>query len=494
MPDLIPHLTPVQRLFVETIYRVFKETLEWPAYQYLARVFDERDLDLDATLEALPPGLYWPRNPSAGVLWHSDEERLGLRVRGLACCEGADQDVGLFVAAVRFVVAEWRAARAPTPQQVAEPDLPFDDFVVLARQTLGREPEPYQVKLVLELMRAEPFVPSWAGPPDDVLGWRVRVSRDVRRFRDVETVLDFLAVIPEEAPFRRLADPAALLGNIVADYAAITRRIPLADDGVLEQKEPDASDALAARRPGRLREAGRSDAPRPGRPRRQLVAGLITLLGLVGTVGALLVTDSQADRLAAAIVVGGLAALAAVAVGGWPRSVESANLIALIVGVVTILGAGAGIAALGSSGDDSATTTAPKQSDGAPTIAAAKTIDLGVVYRGGGADYEFFRLPLEKGQRLLLVWSKEADDGCCMRFFIWPPSVIDANWDDTRATFAAEVPPGGCVSVYTPSTSGLATIQAGTKNGNGTDPYSLTVSPANVAPKPAKPSCRRPTR
>src|SRR4051794_36279923 len=117
MPDLIPVIDDAQRLVLDVLYRVFRETREWPRFQYVATVLDERDLDLQRLLESLPPGLYWPRN-AGGVVWHSDDDVLGLRVRGLACCGDADIDIACFIAAVQFVVRVRRDTKPQSPQSV----------------------------------------------------------------------------------------------------------------------------------------------------------------------------------------------------------------------------------------------------------------------------------------------------------------------------------------------------------------------------------------
>jgi hypothetical protein len=254
MPDLIPVIDASQRLVLETLYRVFRETRAWPLYQYVASVLDDHDLDLQRVLESMPLGLYWPRHMGAGVVWYSDDQALGLRVRGLACCRRSETDIACLLAAVRFVVRRWREEKPRSPQTVVEPRLQFADFIEPVEFVVGLNPELYRVMLVLELMRAEPFLPSWEGSPDDPLQRHVRLSRDVLRFRNVETLNDLVAALLEEHP---AAAEIRETRQEVGETSEFPTEPPLPTEERQAMVQPDPGPSAAAATP---EEEGASEA------------------------------------------------------------------------------------------------------------------------------------------------------------------------------------------------------------------------------------------
>lgn len=341
MADLIPRLDRTQRLVLETLYRVFRETRDWPRYQYVASVLDDENLDLQRTLESMPPGLYWPRN-AGGVVWHSDEEVLGLRVRGLACCRDADVDIACLLTCVRFVVQKRREARPPSPQSVVEPTLRFADFIEPIASIVGANPELYRVLLVLELMKAEPFLPSWAGSLDDPVQRHVRLSRDVLRFRHVQTLTDLLEAIPDD-----VRPPPVQVIATRSDEVAFPAE-PLSPDRAQRATQGEVDDDSGA---GDDREAHPTAArrrERGGRSRRTVIAWLVAAVVIISISAWFAVSPGRTSG-GVAIIAAGLAVTGAIAVAAGRRASEPA----LLLGLATLaLGAVSGGAAVLEAGGD----------------------------------------------------------------------------------------------------------------------------------------------
>jgi hypothetical protein len=367
MPDLVPPVDDAQRLVLETLHRVFRETCEWPRYQYVASVLDaEQDVDLQRVLESMPPGLYWPRN-AGGVVWHSDDEILGLRVRGLACCRDAESDIACLLACVRFVVATRREAKPASPQAVVEPTLRFADFIKPIESVVGPNPELYRVVLVLELMKAEPFLPSWEGSLDDPAQRHVRLSRDVLRFRDVETLNDLLVAIPEESqpPIARL--PTTPVEPHYADVPPASSSLPNAQP----QLASSASDYARGADDERTDVPAEAALEDPLRSRRPVIASLLAFFVIVA-LGVWFAVSPGRTSGGVAIIAGGLVLAVGIAAALGPKATESAAVIGLATLALGAISGGAAVLAAGGdgvpelSGTSTTTTTTASTLDPPP--------------------------------------------------------------------------------------------------------------------------------
>lgn len=281
----LSRVTAEQRLVLETIYRAYVDSDDWPAHAWLEGQLEQQGLELNATLETIEPGLYWPDWRPGGAVFYAADAQLGLRVAGLAVCAGADVHVGEIVAVVRWLVAEWRALPAVTPQSVPSIQKRTADLITPLATAVGENPPLRDLKLMLDLMRVEPGLPSWGGDPEDVLLRTFVIDRDVRRFSAVETINDLVEVLRPPRPLE--VDVAGLL-----DVASPT---PAANQSAaLEAGAPPAADAPAgARAPRRRRKFRHSANERLGR------WTLRTQLGVGGNAEVWQAEDKESGEIAA---------------------------------------------------------------------------------------------------------------------------------------------------------------------------------------------------
>src|SRR5579859_1526360 len=151
----LPTVTDAQRRILETIYRAFNESGDWPAHVWLEDTLEQHDVTLNATLEQMEPGLYWPDWRPGGGAWYAEDAQLGLRVAGLALCRGSETHLRELLAIVRWLVQEREAAPQPTPQSVPRVEKRTTDLIAPMQTVVGHDPPERDLKLMLELMRVE---------------------------------------------------------------------------------------------------------------------------------------------------------------------------------------------------------------------------------------------------------------------------------------------------------------------------------------------------
>jgi Protein kinase domain len=191
----LPHVTPEHQLVLETIYGAYVESGDWPTHAWLESRLERDGLELNRVLETITPALYWPDWRSRGAVWYAADAQLGLHVAGLAVCSGAERHCDEIVAVVRWLVAEWRALPAESPQSVPVVEKRTADLIPAVQTVVGGDPPVLDIKLMLELMRIEPGLPNWSGDPVDPMMRTFVIDRDVRRFAAVETIADLIAVL-----------------------------------------------------------------------------------------------------------------------------------------------------------------------------------------------------------------------------------------------------------------------------------------------------------
>lgn len=204
-------MTGEQQLVLDTIYRAFLESESWPVHAWLESRLEQKGFELNTILATMEPGLYWPDLRGHGTVRYAAEAELGLRVAGLAVCTSADRHCAEIVAIVRWLVAEWRALPSDSPQAVPAVQKRTADLIPPMKSVVGHDPFLIDIKLMLELMRAEPWLPSWSGDPDDPIMRTFVVDREVRRFSEVQTIDDLVAVLDPpatQAPAREIIEAA----------------------------------------------------------------------------------------------------------------------------------------------------------------------------------------------------------------------------------------------------------------------------------------------
>jgi uncharacterized protein (TIGR02391 family) len=175
-------LTDEQRLCLQMIFDYFHEHGKWPTYSYLERTFHQRhpELDLDEIVESLPPGLSKPLSAyTFSVIGSANEEAI-LTVPAIYLCQGAVEDLTDFVQSLRFCGERYYSSDK-NDRQVSSSDL----ISQLGLSSLSAR----KVGLLFQ-------VEVWMFTSFSIDGkgnWQCRLSREVRKFRDVTTIEQYLA-------------------------------------------------------------------------------------------------------------------------------------------------------------------------------------------------------------------------------------------------------------------------------------------------------------
>ena len=170
-----------------------------------------------------------------GGVFFQEADPIQLMFRGLAATSEGQPEAEMFIATIRWAVKERRAVRHQ-PQAVTEARWRVADAMEPMGAVLGTSnPPAHAVKLVLEILRTEPFdTPKWSGPPLAFPAWQLDLPAGIRRFRDVKTVEDYIRVTDATLGANRAARgmriPPALLHPQIPEvephpvFGAITRR------------------------------------------------------------------------------------------------------------------------------------------------------------------------------------------------------------------------------------------------------------------------------
>ena len=175
-------LTDEQRLYLQMIFDYFHEHGKWPTYSYLKRAFHQGhpELNLDEIVESLPPGLSKPlRAYTFSVAGHTNEEAI-LTVPAIYLCQGAVEDLADFVQVLRFCVKRY-SSPDKNDRQISSSDL----ISQMGLSSLSA----HKVGLLFE-------VEAWMFTSFSIDGegnWQCTLGREVRKFRDVTTIEQYLA-------------------------------------------------------------------------------------------------------------------------------------------------------------------------------------------------------------------------------------------------------------------------------------------------------------
>jgi hypothetical protein len=220
MPLTFDPISDEQRAVLEAIYHAFLESEDWPTYAYLDSSLESDDIELNDTLSEMPEGLYSPNPKAQGTVWFADDEQLGLRAAGLAHCRGSEDHLMMFLAVLRWLAEERQKVAPTSPQDVPRVERRSADLITPLRSLTGGDPLVRDLKLMLELMRAEPDLPSWSGDVDDVTLRTFVIDREIRRFRDVETIEQFVEIVRPQSVSRSRDASSAVAAEPAVDLEA----------------------------------------------------------------------------------------------------------------------------------------------------------------------------------------------------------------------------------------------------------------------------------
>jgi uncharacterized protein (TIGR02391 family) len=191
-------LTNEQRLYLQMIFDYFHEHGKWPTYNYLKRAFQEghAELNLDEIIESLPPGLSKPlRAYTFSATGHSNGEAI-LTVPAIYLCKGAVEDLADFVQALRFCVKRY-SSPDKNDRQISSSDLISQlGLSRLAARRVG-------LLFAVEVWMFTFFSTNSEG------NWQCTLGRDVRKFRDVTTIEQYLAKRAELKSIKQSVAPAS---------------------------------------------------------------------------------------------------------------------------------------------------------------------------------------------------------------------------------------------------------------------------------------------
>lgn len=179
-------LTGEQRRVLQVIYDVWTSPpTQWPVAPYVDDVLDKRhSIDLTEVLPTIPERylVYNHYSPT--------DAELRLTVAGIACCEGSSGDVALFLRALSWCVDHERVFQRSSPTS--------QEYLQLTSQNAqsewtesGSGATPIIINKAFAMVTGENISHGHSSGPD---GWSMTITRDVRRFRGVQTLGEYLAV------------------------------------------------------------------------------------------------------------------------------------------------------------------------------------------------------------------------------------------------------------------------------------------------------------
>ena len=175
------NLSEQQRLFLQTIFDHFHTYGKWPAFSYMERTILQTypDLNIDEIAKSLPPGLSKPFNAYMfDVPGYANEDTF-LTVPAIYLCQGSEEDLTDFVRAIRFFVERYNSFDKEKRQVSSNDLLTLLDLSELSTRKIGL------------LLQVEPLIFTFFSTGNDN-SWQCILSRDIRRYRDVQTIEQYL--------------------------------------------------------------------------------------------------------------------------------------------------------------------------------------------------------------------------------------------------------------------------------------------------------------
>lgn len=177
-----------QRRVLQLVYEEHQARADWPTFGALDRRLARTKWfpDLAQVVRGLPAGLLlslW-----CGSVAPQADAQMRLTALGLAFCDGAADDVELFLRTLRWI-AKRELKFEPTPGE------PEGGCVVSGRQLIRAFRLPAKRRPDVERLGRLLVIEQWGctGSSGGGLDWRVSVGRDVRRFATVRSIEDYCA-------------------------------------------------------------------------------------------------------------------------------------------------------------------------------------------------------------------------------------------------------------------------------------------------------------
>lgn len=197
MTPHLPDISEEQGGVLERIYESFRAGSPWPTFGQLDREFDRKGIDLPQVLGTIPV-VYalFDRNrlfdPQPGM-------ELQLSLFGIAQCADSDDDVALFLNALQWLgTIEAEHVIDPGDPGTLAVTVTAEDFSKHLSSTAWAA-SPINVAKVGMLLQNQPprIWQSFGGAGD---AWTATLTRDIRKYRIVASIEDYLKIIGEVAP------------------------------------------------------------------------------------------------------------------------------------------------------------------------------------------------------------------------------------------------------------------------------------------------------
>lgn len=183
-------LTKYQRQVLQLVYDAYCSHGEWPDFGTLDRRVArlKRLPDLGLLVRDLPLGLLLPI--WSGSIRPQADAKMKLTVRGLAECEGVQDDIDLFLRALRWI-AKRELAYEPQPR-VPDSGVPITGQQLMRALHLpaGRRPDVERLGQFLEIEYW-----GWRGCSTGSWKWQFTAGPDVRRFAKVHSIEEYFAAM-----------------------------------------------------------------------------------------------------------------------------------------------------------------------------------------------------------------------------------------------------------------------------------------------------------
>jgi uncharacterized protein (TIGR02391 family) len=192
---------------LEVVGAVFEEHASWPTRHYVGAVLDQdHDLDLGEALAAAPRSLLLPTGPQ-------EDSKVVLTVAGLAAARD-DGDVGRFIEALRWAVAEALGTRPSDPREVVEVTLEAGQFRA-EWESRGTRTDDSDLAKLHEMFLTEGIY-SWMGGEGH--DWTIKLDRQrAVPYREIDTLADYLKM--KQRPAMVITLPGARVVDLDATLA-----------------------------------------------------------------------------------------------------------------------------------------------------------------------------------------------------------------------------------------------------------------------------------
>jgi hypothetical protein len=172
-----PKLNDNQRLYLQTIFDYFREHGEWPTHRYLEHTFyhTHPDLDIEEVVQNLPDGLTSP------VDLRNDSSKATLNVSSIYQIWGSEKELDTFVHVIELCVDTYFRSSDGKPRissnDIAQYNLQWRKMAI---------------RKVGWLLLQELGIWSSFAEPDVNGDWSCEITTDIRRFRGVKTIEQYL--------------------------------------------------------------------------------------------------------------------------------------------------------------------------------------------------------------------------------------------------------------------------------------------------------------